>query len=56
MRAKLPEYGCDGPGKPVFKLRKKESRKEDISEPGTSGGTAAAAQALLSSCLNNGGP
>ena len=26
MRAKLPEYGCDGPGKPVFKLRENNNR------------------------------
>ena len=26
MHAKLPEYGCDGPGKPVFKLRENNNR------------------------------
>ena len=26
MHAKLPEYGCEGPGKPVFKLRENQNR------------------------------
>ena len=26
MHPKLPEYGCDGPGKPVFKLRENNNR------------------------------
>lgn len=26
MHAKIPEYGCDGPGKPIFKLRENNNR------------------------------